>query len=285
MLITLHAAWKLIQAALFYCTEFRSIYAFFLLPLSSSLVTQYSLSPLTGRGGGCIKKIEKYTHYEVMENTYGQGLLSYNMFAYCGNNPVGYEDASGGMRKPCTVAINDDGIFGQKHFGTTNSADAVDYGNRSKNAAIRGGVGNDAPLIAVASNDASLIAVVSNDAEQIIEDTNIVSIYKGKLVVKVPGSSSFSFGIIFMGREGNEDLLKHEYGHTLQLEELGLIDYCRYVVAPSVMGFLGSKLGILPWENYYSYPWEYQADQYGEVKRDYQDWAEYNAAIYWDQVS
>jgi len=40
------------------------------------------------------------------------------MFTYCGNNPVGYEDASGGMRKPCTVAINDDGIL-QVSFGIT----------------------------------------------------------------------------------------------------------------------------------------------------------------------
>ena len=48
----------------------------------------------------------------------GQGLLGNNMFAYCGNNPVGYEDASGGMRKPCTVAINDDGIL-QVSFGIT----------------------------------------------------------------------------------------------------------------------------------------------------------------------
>ena len=37
----------------------------------------------------------------------GQGLLGNNMFAYCNNNPVIYEDASGHALKPCTVAIND----------------------------------------------------------------------------------------------------------------------------------------------------------------------------------
>ena len=37
----------------------------------------------------------------------GQGILGNNMFAYCNNNPVIFEDASGHALKPCTVVIND----------------------------------------------------------------------------------------------------------------------------------------------------------------------------------
>lgn len=88
-----------------------------------------------------------------------------------------------------------------------------------------------------------------------------------------------------MGREGNEVLLKHEYGHTLQLEELGLIDYCNYVVIPSVLCYWGTEFGILPEENYFSYPWEYQADQYGKSSHKYQDWAADLASFYWELVS
>ena len=39
----------------------------------------------------------------------GQGLLGYNMFSYCNNNPVMYADSTGLALVPCTVAINDGG--------------------------------------------------------------------------------------------------------------------------------------------------------------------------------
>jgi len=62
-------------------------------------------------------EIGRFLNADAFTST-GQGLLGNNMFAYCNNNPVGYEDASGAMRKPCTVAINDDGIL-QVSFGIT----------------------------------------------------------------------------------------------------------------------------------------------------------------------
>ena len=39
----------------------------------------------------------------------GQGFLGYNMFAYCNNNPINYEDSSGCSLFPSTTAINDGG--------------------------------------------------------------------------------------------------------------------------------------------------------------------------------
>jgi len=39
----------------------------------------------------------------------GQGILGANMFAYCGNNPVAYEDSSGNYYRPAVEAVNDGG--------------------------------------------------------------------------------------------------------------------------------------------------------------------------------
>ena len=45
----------------------------------------------------------------------GQGLLGYNMFAYCGNNPPGFKDSSGTARIHCTVIIKDDWGYTPTH--------------------------------------------------------------------------------------------------------------------------------------------------------------------------
>jgi len=182
----------------------------------------------------------------------GQGILGNNMFAYCNNSPVVFYD-NAGTRAEC-VGID----FGAPAGFATPGA--LSYNTRSSNKKT------------------------GNTDEQIVLEARFAAYYKGKLVIKVPGYSSFSFGVIFMGNEGDKDLLNHEYGHTVQLEALGMMKYCTYVVVPSIICFWGTELGILSDENYYSYPWEYQADQYGGVKRPYKDWAKDNAARYWNQV-
>ena len=112
-------------------------------------------------------------------------------------------------------------------------------------------------------------------------DSELFSSYKGALVIKVPGSSSFSLGIIFLGIECDENLLRHEYGHVVQLKKLGLTEYSRCVVIPSVLCFWATELEVLSPSNYFSYPWEYQADQYGGAEHIYKSWAEAAAVIYW----
>jgi len=54
-------------------------------------------------------EIGRFINADAFTST-GQGFTGNNMFAYCGNNPVTYEDDSGGMRKPCTVVIDDGSI-------------------------------------------------------------------------------------------------------------------------------------------------------------------------------
>lgn len=125
-----------------------------------------------------------------------------------------------------------------------------------------------------------LVEHITNEDEQLVLDSMYVAFYKGTPVILVPGSSSFSFGIIIMGKDGDSDLLRHEYGHTKQLQKLGIIDYSTYVVMPSVICYWLTEAKLLSWDYYFSYPWEYEADQYGEASHEYQTWAERAAEIY-----
>lgn len=87
--------------------------------------------------------------------------------------------------------------------------------------------------------------------------------YKGTLVVRTNMERSGSFGIIFLARNTNyidnpEDMVRHEYGHIIQLEQLGVIRYSLCIFIPSWQKW-GSK-------SYYDKPWEVTADVYGGVQ-------------------
>ena len=78
--------------------------------------------------------------------------------------------------------------------------------------------------------------------------------------------------------------IKHEYGHFLQLEELGVNSYVQNVFVPSLKGFWSG----VAYDDYYSQPWEYGADLYGNVRREnytYHEDAEENYKIYWDYIN
>ena len=131
----------------------------------------------------------------------------------------------------------------------------------------------------------------SKSPEDIMSSKSI-SFYKDVLVIKVPNwisffpeTSSFSFGVILMGQKGDMDLLRHEYGHTRQLQELGVWDYYKYVVKPSVYRYNKTVEKVYTWDSYYSTPWEYQADQYGGVNGTYMPWARESSERYWDRVN
>ena len=105
----------------------------------------------------------------------------------------------------------------------------------------------------------------NNQNEQKVLDCNYFSAYKNVFVLRVPiGESAFSFGFIGLGNKNNEILtVKHEYGHYLQLKELGWYKYIRYIAIPSLKGSWGG----VSYYDYYSQPWEYGAELYGEVNR------------------
>ena len=85
-------------------------------------------------------------------------------------------------------------------------------------------------------------------------------------MIKTNAKASFSFGWIFLSRnQQTSDILKHEYGHTCQLKNEGIVKYIKNVVIPSVTINILDRQEKLPY-NYYSYPWEAEANQLGGSK-------------------
>ena len=108
----------------------------------------------------------------------------------------------------------------------------------------------------------------TNTDENIVLNSKCFSAYKGKLVIRM-GSfrhRSFSFGALFIskveraGYPESINIVRHEYGHSKQLELLGLMRYIKYIGRPSVR----SKVKGLV---YYDQPWEVHADVCGGVSR------------------
>lgn len=123
---------------------------------------------------------------------------------------------------------------------------------------------------------------VTNDSETVVLNAKYVAFYKGRVVVKLPiGNNAASFGIMFIG-DGVSDIddVKHEYGHTKQLLRMGPLVYATCVAAPSVNCNLLDRIGWLKYD-YYSSPWEYEADKYGGVNRgNYASWTDIVVNIY-----
>lgn len=167
------------------------------------------------------------------------------MFAYCNNNPINFEDSSGCSLIPSTVVMNDS-TGGDIHIGTTNSVDLQRINDHNKSATV-----------------ANLKKYMNNTDENVVLKSDFFSFYKGVPVIRTNGKRSGSFGVIFLTRSTNnldypEDTLRHEYGHVLQLEEMGLFTYSLCIFLPSWQMW-GS-------DNYYEKPWEITADILGGVQ-------------------
>lgn len=95
--------------------------------------------------------------------------------------------------------------------------------------------------------------------------TQSIAYYKGVLVIKTPFDASFSFGFIGISHQQlDSDTLKHEYGRTVQLKNMGKAKYIVNVVIPSITINLLDRQDKLPYD-YYSYPWEAEANALGNV--------------------
>jgi len=103
---------------------------------------------------------------------------------------------------------------------------------------------------------------IKNEDEKKVLDAKIFSFYKGHPVLRVPGKRSASLWMLFITYETNkrrypEDVVRHEYGHTVQLKKLGYFRFGFCIGIPSRF-MLGSR-------SYYDKPWEVLADVYGGV--------------------
>ena len=96
-------------------------------------------------------------------------------------------------------------------------------------------------------------------------ESNYFSAYRGQLVFKssLLDNSGFSFGIMIIGENvTSHDLIRHEYGHFLQLIEMGVANYAIDVVAPSITAFILEKQNKLIYP-YLGLSWEYDASKRG----------------------
>ena len=125
------------------------------------------------------------------------------------------------------------------------------------------------------------VEYVCNTDEQVVLESKFISFYKGVPVIRTPSfMRSGSFGIIFLSKNTSfneltpEDIVRHEYGHTKQLQELGAINYLITVGIPSVFN-LGEKWGN---GQYYNKPWEVMANIYGGVEEYNNSQNDINAA-------
>ena len=112
-----------------------------------------------------------------------------------------------------------------------------------------------------------------NTSEKVVLDSNYFSFYNGTLVIHVPWTAAgMSFGVIFLGTKRIDEskdqynrtieVLKHEYGHRLQLKEMGFFRYAWEVALPSFTIFWLQKVGKLQYD-YNTYPWEADANKRG----------------------
>ena len=103
-----------------------------------------------------------------------------------------------------------------------------------------------------------------NNCDEIkVIEANYFSSYKNHFVLRTNRKRSGSFWILFISRKVNkyknpEDVVRHEYGHALQLKEMGLIKYTVFIGIPSLLN-LGNGY-------YYDKPWEITADTLGGVR-------------------
>ena len=173
----------------------------------------------------------------------GQGFTGYNMFAYCGNNPANGSDPTGQW-------IIADGLEWLWDNVVEPAAEWV----------------SDEIIEPV-------VKYVNNDDPKYCEN-HFFSFYRGAPVFNVEskfiediGLTSWSFGVIVLnnkkGDSDFEDTLKHEYGHTVQMKNLGIAEYSAKVAGPSIVYNLMSRGNEYLSDLYYCMPWERVADYFG----------------------
>jgi RHS repeat-associated protein len=196
----------------------------------------------------------------------GQGILGNNMFAYCNNNPVNGFDHSG-------HAFH---TLDSKLIGIGSLHGIVDAGGGGGISGCGGESGRQKSLKVIQRE----IAYYNNTNEQVVLESEFISFYHGVPVFRANFGigGGLSFGIIVLDDDykyNNTGIntLKHEYGHRLHMEDIGVVNYTFTTAIPSLIGAALSNAEIIN-VDYYSLPWEYVADRYGNVTRNtYTGWA------------
>ena len=179
--------------------------------------------------------VRRFLNADIFAST-GQGFLGCNMFAYCNNNPVICCDQSGHRPMNQSFMIADTGgsfiPLASHPYITPDFVQFCQYHGYSYNE------GYDYYY------HGPVYRFTHNDDPKYCED-HFFSFYKGKPVfnvkselVKKMGLSSWSFGIIVINNKKGtefEPSLRHEYGHTVQMSDLGPVRYFVKVAVPSII--------------------------------------------------
>ena len=187
-----------------------------------------------------------------------------HLYAYCNNNPVNMIDPTGHV--PVYMTLLNDG--NNKSTGSWFLDSLVDLSDTIL-AQAREVVNNYSDDVANFS--------INNTDEQRVYDAHYFSAYNGTLVFRhsIKGTTSCSiYGVIFLNRDTDtidKHTLRHEYGHSIQYRLLtdsyGSFTaaqlYTFGVAIPSLINYWRN----VPYEEYYSTPWERTADKLGGVNR------------------
>jgi RHS repeat-associated protein len=228
--------------------------------------------------------IGRFINADALVST-GQGVLGNNMFTYCGNNPCDRCDPDGYLWVEFVImmvaiaccatgcSMEDTNCY---VYALRKDTDP-ETGKPIKKAADPGGFSTN-------KYHHYLLSFVSNTDEQVALEADCFAFYKGVPVIKVDalGTSGLSLGFIFLGSKvRSPEVIQHEYGHTVQLSQIGVIDYLIFVGAPSKFYFDKTQQGVYSWSEYYDRPWELLADCFGQVDRTYLPNVQRNAEFYW----
>jgi hypothetical protein len=104
----------------------------------------------------------------------------------------------------------------------------------------------------------ALILRFENRVKNVIRSSK-VSFYKGQAVIRgnFPGCASFGVMLVEKGNYVTPDIIKHEYGHFIQLGILGHRKFIFGIAIPSLIGTQTYK------GHYESLLWERSADLFG----------------------
>jgi len=105
-------------------------------------------------------------------------------------------------------------------------------------------------------------------------NSNVFSMYRDTLVIRIPGSGAMHLGVTFLGQEADEITVGHEWGHSREFQSLTPTVFMAGIGRPSLYHSTRTVLeGEPPYptspnpNDYYSQWWEVIADMYAGIGR------------------
>lgn len=196
------------------------------------------------------------------------------MFAYCNNEPVNHYDAGG--TSPVSYCNGDRNPLFIGYYGC---------GGGGGGGSFYRNLGSTQEAKKILKRE---IDYFTNTDEQVVLESEGLSFYHGVPVIKADfgNGGGLSFIIILLDddyvyNETGINTLKHEYGHKLHMDDIGVANYLFTTAIPSLIGAGLSNAGIIDID-YYSLPWEYVANMYGGVSHsEYTSWASDYGTAFW----